>query len=227
VSNDVGCPPVADIEVRVGLGWGGSPPEVETEPVLRFEDVCHSEGVASCGIREERVAEAGLGRGRVYLEAEFYFGRDRVCARDLACTFVVLYVPSGVGRRCAGTVVACVIIVGESLTRLRSCYSCAPTSLCGLGVRIECCCPRRSCPGFVSLTRGGLERGWGRRSVVRGPRPRRGFSREHPSEDKLGRPRVCEDPWEGPRAKRGLWSFNLGGCTLIVFLGINHFRDVI
>jgi hypothetical protein len=88
-------------------------------------------------IRWEQVAKAGLGPGEVYPDAEFYFGRDGVYARDLASTFVVLYVPLGVSRRRAWTMVACVIIVGECLTRPQSCYSCTPTTLRGLGMRIE------------------------------------------------------------------------------------------
>jgi hypothetical protein len=36
------------------------------------------EGVSSCGIRGEQVAEAGLGRGRVSPEAKVDFGRRRV-----------------------------------------------------------------------------------------------------------------------------------------------------
>jgi hypothetical protein len=56
-------------------GPGSGEVEVTTEPVLGFEDV-HAivEGVASCGICGEQVAEVGLGRGRVYPKAEFYFG---------------------------------------------------------------------------------------------------------------------------------------------------------
>lgn len=69
-------------------------------------------------IHGEQVAEARLGLGGVYPDAEFYFGRDGVYARDLARTFVILYVPLEVGRRRAWTVVACVIIVGESLIGL-------------------------------------------------------------------------------------------------------------
>jgi hypothetical protein len=72
------------------------------------------EGVASCGIHEKQVAEAELGRGGVCPEAGVDFERDGVCARGPACTLVILYVPSGVGRRRAGIVVACVIIVGEA-----------------------------------------------------------------------------------------------------------------
>jgi hypothetical protein len=92
VSDGVGRPPVADIEVRARLGRGGSPPKVVTEPVLIFEDVRTTvEGVVSCGIRGEQVAKAGLGRGGV-------------CARGLACAPVVLYIPPEVGRRRVGTV---------------------------------------------------------------------------------------------------------------------------
>jgi hypothetical protein len=70
--------------------------------------------MASYGIRGEKEAEARLGRGGVCPKAEFYFGRGGVCVRRLACTLVVLYVPSRVSRRRAGTVVTCVIIVGEA-----------------------------------------------------------------------------------------------------------------
>jgi hypothetical protein len=96
-------------------------------------------------------------------------------------------------------VVTCLIIVGESLIGLRSCCSYTPIGLRGLGRRIECGCPRQtsveSCPGFVSVTRGGLGRGEDRCSRVRGPRPGQGFSREHtPSEERLGQGGVCGDP---------------------------------
>jgi hypothetical protein len=59
-------------------------------------------------------------------EGEFRFGRDRVCARWLVYSPVVLRFPSGVGRWRACTVVACVITIGESLTRVRSCCPCTP-----------------------------------------------------------------------------------------------------
>jgi hypothetical protein len=141
------------------------------------------EGVASCGIRGEQVAEAGLEQDGVCPKAEFYFERGGVCVRGLACTLIVLYVPSKVGRRRAGTVVACVITVGESLMELRSCSSCTPAALCRVDMRIECCCHRRasaeSCSRFVSLTRGGLGRDGDRRSKERRTRPKRGFSQEH------------------------------------------------
>ena len=46
-----------------------------TEPAPGFEDVHATvEGVASCGIREEQVAKAGLRRGGVCPETRFYFG---------------------------------------------------------------------------------------------------------------------------------------------------------
>jgi hypothetical protein len=137
VSDDIRRLPVADIEVRAGLGRGGSPPEVTTEPVLDSKTCATVEGVAFCGICREWVDETGLGRARVCPKVEFYFRRGGVCARGLACAPVVLYVPSKVGRRRAGTVVACVIIVGESLTGLRSCRSCTPAALRGVGMRIE------------------------------------------------------------------------------------------
>jgi hypothetical protein len=92
------------IKVRARLGRGGSPLEVVTEPVPGFKDVHATiEGVASYRIRGEQVAKVG-----------FYFEQGRVCARGLAYTIVVLYVPSGVSRRCEGTVVTCVIIIGGS-----------------------------------------------------------------------------------------------------------------
>jgi hypothetical protein len=99
------------------------------------------EGVASYGVREEQVAEARLEQGRVYPEAELYFERGGVCARGLAYASVALYVPSGVDSRRAGTVVACIIMVGESLTGSRSCCSCTHATLRGVGMRIECRCP--------------------------------------------------------------------------------------
>jgi hypothetical protein len=99
VASHVGRLSIADIEVRARLERGGSLPEVMTEPVLGFEDVCATvEGVASCGIHEEQVAEVGVGRGGVCPKTRFYFGRSGVCDRGLACTLVVLYVTLGVDR---------------------------------------------------------------------------------------------------------------------------------
>jgi hypothetical protein len=72
------------------------------------------EGLASYGIRGEKVGKAGLGRGRVCTKAEVDFWQGRVCAREPSCTLIVLYFPPGVGRRFAGTVVTCIIIVGEA-----------------------------------------------------------------------------------------------------------------
>jgi hypothetical protein len=61
-----------------------------TEPALGFVDVCDTvEGVASCGIHGEQVAEARLGRGRVCPEDEVGFVRGGVCTRGPAHTFVV------------------------------------------------------------------------------------------------------------------------------------------
>jgi hypothetical protein len=57
---------IDNINDEAGLGRGGSLPEDMTEPALGFVDTRHTvEGVASCGIRGDQVAEAGLGRGRV------------------------------------------------------------------------------------------------------------------------------------------------------------------
>jgi hypothetical protein len=81
---------IDNINDEAGLGRGGSLPEDMTEPALGFVDTRHTvEGVASCGIRGDQVAEAGLGRGRVCLEVEAGYGRDGACARGSARTFVV------------------------------------------------------------------------------------------------------------------------------------------
>jgi hypothetical protein len=96
---------VTDIEGITRLGRGGSPPEVVTEPILRFNDVCHSLiEWPSVGFTGEQVAEAGLGRGGGRLEGELCIGRDRVCARGLVHAPVVLHVPSRAGRRRSCTV---------------------------------------------------------------------------------------------------------------------------
>jgi hypothetical protein len=47
------------------------------------------EGVVSCRIREEQVAEARLEQGGVCPEAEVGFGRGKVCARGPTCALVV------------------------------------------------------------------------------------------------------------------------------------------
>jgi hypothetical protein len=57
------------------LGRGRSLPEAMIEPALGFVDVHEMfEGVASCWIRGEQVAKAGLRRGEVCSEAEASFG---------------------------------------------------------------------------------------------------------------------------------------------------------
>jgi hypothetical protein len=60
------------------------------EPALGFIDV-HDivEGVASCGIRGEQVAEARLGQGGVCPEVEAGFGRGGACTRGPTHTFIV------------------------------------------------------------------------------------------------------------------------------------------
>jgi hypothetical protein len=96
----LGASSVIDIEGKIGLRRGGSPPEVATEPILRFDDVCHSlKEWSSAGFAGEQVAEAGLRRGRVCHEGELSFGRDGVCAQGLVCASVILHVPSGAVRR--------------------------------------------------------------------------------------------------------------------------------
>jgi hypothetical protein len=96
----LGASSITDIEGRTGLGRGGSPPEVVTEPVLRFNDVCHNLFEwPSVGFAGVQVAEVGLGRGGVRPEGELCIGRDRVCARGLVHAPVVLHVPSRAGRR--------------------------------------------------------------------------------------------------------------------------------
>jgi hypothetical protein len=96
----VGRLSVANVEVRARLGRDGSLPEVVTETIPGFEDVCTTvEGVVSCGVQKEQVAKAGHGRGRACPEAKVDFGRGGVCVRRHAYTLIVSYVPSGVGRR--------------------------------------------------------------------------------------------------------------------------------
>jgi hypothetical protein len=88
------------MEVRARLRRDESLPEVVTEPVPGFEDVCTTvEGVVSCRIRTEQVAEARHGRGGACPEAEVDVGQGGVCAQMPAYTLIVSYVPSGVGRR--------------------------------------------------------------------------------------------------------------------------------
>jgi hypothetical protein len=68
----------------------------------RYKTRRHAQYSLRSGILRDswgQVAEVGLERGGVGSEAEVDFGRGRVYARGLACTFVVLYVPSGVGRQ--------------------------------------------------------------------------------------------------------------------------------
>ena len=85
---DVGRTFVDNIKTEVELGRGGSLPKAVT--ALGFVDVRDTvEGLASYGIHEELVAEAVLGRGEVCSETEAGFGRDVVCARGPALTFVV------------------------------------------------------------------------------------------------------------------------------------------
>jgi hypothetical protein len=56
------------------LGRGGSLPEAMAEPALGFVDMHDTvEGVASCRIHREQVAEAGLGWGIICFEAEAGF----------------------------------------------------------------------------------------------------------------------------------------------------------
>jgi hypothetical protein len=133
---------VTDIEVRVELGRGGSPLEVTTDPVLRFGVMCHSLKVwPPTGFTGEKVVEAELGRGGVCARGRVVLWADRVCARGLARTPVVLPITSGVGRWHACIVVACVIMIGESSTIPWSCYPYTPAGLSGVGTRIQCCCP--------------------------------------------------------------------------------------
>jgi hypothetical protein len=47
----LGTSSVIDIECRTGLERCGSLPDVKTKPSLGFDDVCHIDRVASCGIR--------------------------------------------------------------------------------------------------------------------------------------------------------------------------------
>lgn len=62
----LGTSPVTDIEGRTELGRDEGPPEVTTEPVLRFDDTRHSSKEwPFAGFALGQVAEAGLGRGKV------------------------------------------------------------------------------------------------------------------------------------------------------------------
>jgi hypothetical protein len=127
------------------------------EPILRFDDVRHIlEEWPSAGFAGEQVAEAGLGRGGVCPEGEPYVRRDRIYARGLVRDLVILYVPSRSCRRRACTVVTCVIMFGEPLTRPRSCCHCTLAALRGVGTRIECGCPPaafgRALPQVLSLS---------------------------------------------------------------------------
>jgi hypothetical protein len=84
-----------------------------TEPASGFIDARHTvEGVASCGIRGEQVAEARLGRGEVCPEVEAGYGRDEACIRGPACTFVVCMSHQELAGS-VGAVTACVIVVSE------------------------------------------------------------------------------------------------------------------
>jgi hypothetical protein len=77
----LGMSSIIDIESRAGLGSGGSPLEVTTEPDLRFNDVRHSLNEwLPAGYVEEQVAKAGLGRGGVCPEDELCIGWDKVRA---------------------------------------------------------------------------------------------------------------------------------------------------
>jgi hypothetical protein len=67
------------------LERGRSLPEAVAEPALGFATVHNTvEGVASCGIRREQVAEAELGRGGICFEAQTDFRRGVVSSRGLA-----------------------------------------------------------------------------------------------------------------------------------------------
>jgi hypothetical protein len=102
VSDDVGASSITDVEGRTGLGRGGSPLEVVTELVLRFDDMHHSlKEWPSAGFAGKLIAETGLG---VCPEGELRVGRDGVCAQGLVCASVVLHVPLGAVRWCASTV---------------------------------------------------------------------------------------------------------------------------
>jgi hypothetical protein len=88
------------------LGQGGSLSEAVIEPTPRFIDVHDTvEGVASCGIHGELVAEAGLGRGGVYFESEDDFKRG-VVSFEVHPTLCRMRVLLGVGTRRGGTVAA-------------------------------------------------------------------------------------------------------------------------
>jgi hypothetical protein len=82
----LGVSSVTDIEGRTRLGRDGSPPEITTEPILRFDDARYSSTEwPFMGFMGEQVDEAVL-------------GRDGVCAQGLVRSSVILHVPSGASR---------------------------------------------------------------------------------------------------------------------------------
>jgi hypothetical protein len=153
------------------------------------------------GFTREQVAEARLGRDRVCPEDESSIGRDGVCARGLVYAPIVLHAPLGDGRRRACTVVARIIIVGETLTRPWSSCHCMQAGLSGLGTRIECGCPLvvfgRPYLEIILLAQGRLKRAKHHRSEVRRTRSGWRFSRAlGSSEIGLGRGKVLvRPPW--------------------------------
>jgi hypothetical protein len=136
----LGASSITDIEGRIGLGRGGGPPKVVTESILRFDDIRHNWRSAFRGIyggagsRGQAQARRSLSQGRALSRARQSL-HPRAGLRPC-----LLHVLLGAGRRHACIVVACVIMVGESLTRERSCCHCAPTALRGVGTPIEWGC---------------------------------------------------------------------------------------
>jgi hypothetical protein len=140
----LGASSVTYIEGRIGLERGGGPPEVATEPVPRFDDVCHSlKEWPFAGFTGEQVAEA-----------EAKLGRGGVCPRASSASVVMEFAPEGwfaplsyymyrqgmadsmrVQWRMRNH-------VSKSLTRPRSCCHCTPVALPGVGTHIECDCPQ-------------------------------------------------------------------------------------
>jgi hypothetical protein len=83
------------------------------ESAPRFEDVRGTvEGVASYRIRGEQVAESGLGEVEFVPRPWSTSGKAEFVPKGQFALLSYVH-PAGVGRRRAGTVVACVIVVVE------------------------------------------------------------------------------------------------------------------
>jgi hypothetical protein len=124
----LGASSVTDIEGRAVLGRGGSLLEVATEPVLRFNDVCHSlKEWPPTGFTRDQVAEAGLWRGGFLSQGRvLHWARWSLRPRAGPCSFRIRC-----PVRCCQMACTRVIMVGESLTRPWSRCHCTPATLRG------------------------------------------------------------------------------------------------